>query len=136
MSYLNFFRQVNYQTKILLLFLFDVFLISISSFLTEIIYLGYVPRLANALFLYIFVYVIFYSFFSYFFKVYKQLNRFFGIYYLQNVFLVITSVSLSLILFKFIFDFRYLNLNFIILQGLVLLILITISRVLYKNYIS
>ena len=129
MSYLNFFRQVNYQTKILLLFLFDVFLISISSFLTEIIYLGYVPRLANALFLYIFVYVIFYSFFSYFFKVYKQLNRFFGIYYLQNVFLVITSVSLSLILFKFIFDFRYLNLNFIILQGLVLLILITISRV-------
>ena len=57
------------------------------------------------------------------------MNRFFGIYYLQNVFLVITSVSLSLILFKFIFDFRYLNLNFIILQGLVLLILITISRV-------
>ncbi len=129
MSYLNFFRQINYQAKILLLLIFDFFLISISSFLTEIIYLGYLPRLADALFLYIFIYVIFYSFFSYFFKVYKLLNRFFGIYYLQNVFLVISLASVSLFLFKFIFDFRYLNLNFIILQGLILLILITSSRV-------
>ncbi|MAZ07089.1 MAG: hypothetical protein CMM99_01295 [Rickettsiales bacterium] len=129
MSYLNFFRKINYQAKILFLLLFDFFLILISSFLTEIIYLGYIPRLADALFLYIFIYLIFYSFFSYFFKVYKLLNRFFGLYYLQNVFLVISLASLSLFLFKFIFDFRYLNLNFIILQGLILLILITSSRV-------
>ena len=129
MRFLNFFRQINLQTKILLLLLFDFFLIASSSFLTEIIYLGYIPILANALFLYIFIYVISYSFFSYFFKVYKQLNRFFGIYYLQNVFLAISLSSLSLFLFKFIYDFRYLNLNFVILQSLTFLILITILRV-------
>ena len=106
MNYLNFFRQINYQAKILLLLIFDFFLISISSFLTEIIYLGYIPRLADALFLYIFIYVIFYSVFSYFFKVYKLLNRFFGLYYLQNIFLVIS-----------LFQYRYFYLNLYLTLG-------------------
>lgn len=129
MTFLDFFRKINYQAKILLLVLFDFFLIVASSFLTEIIYLGYVPLAANALILYIFLYIVIYLILSHLFKVYKQLNRFFGIYYLQNISKVISLVVIFLFVFKIIYDFRYLNINFIVLQNLLFLILVFVSRI-------
>ncbi len=129
MSFLNYFRGINFQTKILFLIFFDFFLILCSSFLTEIIYLGYVPQIANALFLYIILAILFYSIFSFYFKIYKQLNRFFGLYLLQNIFIVTVLIIVFLYSSKIIYDFRYLNANFIILQNLLFLFLIVLSRI-------
>ena len=63
MSFLNYIRRINLQTKILFLIFFDFFLILCSTFLTEIIYLGYVPQIANALFLYVILAILFIVFF-------------------------------------------------------------------------
>ena len=133
MIFINYFRNVNYQLKVLFLLILDYALIFTSSFLTEILYLGYLPKLANALFLYIFIYIGFYTVSSYFFQVYKQLNRFFGIYYIQKLFSAISVVTVFLISFKFIYEFRYLNLNFIILQSLIFFILISTMRLVVQR---
>ena len=135
MIYLNYIKKINDKTKIALLLFFDFILIAFSIYLTEVIYLGYLSKISNALLLYFFINFSFYCVLSFVFKIYKQLNRFFGLHYIQNIFVVTILITIFLFLFKFIYDFRYLNSYFIILQNLLFLLLITISRtVIQKLY--
>ena len=62
MSFINKIKNLNFNLKILILIVFDFFLIFFSSYFTEIIYLSYIPKIANALLLYIGVSIFFFSF--------------------------------------------------------------------------
>lgn len=133
MSFINKIKNLNFNLKILILIVFDFFLIFFSSYFTEIIYLSYIPKIANSLLLYVGVSIFFFSFYTYLYKFYIQLNRFFGIYYIQKIFFVVLSISISTYLFNYLYSNRYFNLNFIILQNLLLFLSIFFSRIVLQK---
>lgn len=121
-------KNLRLQSKVIILITFDILLIFISSYISEIIYLTYLAKVAKSLLLYSTISIIFFSIYSLIFKFYSQLNRYFGIYHLQKILILVLLLAASLYLFKYIYDLRYLNLNFIILQNLILFLFISLSR--------
>lgn len=129
MDFLQKIKIIKYEFKIFLLIILDIFILFCSVYLTEIIYLGYISPLAKSLILYFIFLIVYYFIFAYVLKLYKQLNRFFGLYNIQNLLILITFVSISLFLTNKLINLRYLNLNFIILQNLIFLILFAVFRI-------
>jgi len=104
MNILSSIKNLKFAYKLFLLIFFDIFNLSLSVYLSEIIYLGYVPPVAKSLILYFIILNIYYFFFASILRLYKQLNRFFGIYNIQNLLLISILITLSLLLTKkFIF---------------------------------
>jgi len=133
MNILSSIKNLKFAYKLFLLIFFDIFNLSLSVYLSEIIYLGYVPPVAKSLILYFIILNIYYFFFASILRLYKQLNRFFGIYNIQNLLLISILITLSLLLTKKFIDIRYFNLNFIILQNLLFILIFSTSRMILQK---
>ena len=124
---------IEWKYKIIFLILFDAGIVAFSSIAAEYISLGYFSAISKSLLLYICVILPVSISYLYFFKIYKILNRYFGLDFIQKLLLATALSALTIFLFKYIYNFRNLNLNFIFLQNFLFFILIFCSRFLIKK---
>ena len=120
--------SIELKYKIIFLILFDVGVVAFSSIAAEYIALGYFSAISRSLLLYIFIISPVSIAYLYFFKIYKILNRYFGLDFIQKLLLATALSALTIFLFKYIYNFRNLNFNFIFLQSSLFFILIFFSR--------
>lgn len=125
--------SIEWKYKIIFLILFDAGIVAFSSIAAEYISLGYFSAISKSLLLYICVILPVSISYLYFFKIYKILNRYFGLDFIQKLLLATALSALTIFLFKYIYNFRNLNLNFIFLQNFLFFILIFCSRFLIKK---
>ena len=124
---------LNRPAKRLIIFLSDIFLIIISSYITHAIQLQYFPPLGRSLVLYCIISSIIYFFLFFFFKKFNFINRHFDVNSINSIFISIFLLFVFLYLISLIYNLRFLVLNFIFFQNLIFLFLIILLRIFIRN---
>jgi len=127
------FRTIERKYKIAFLVFLDVLIVAFSSIVAEYISLGYVSAISKSLLLYIIIITPITVTYIYFFKIYKVLNRYLGLDFVEKVLLITVLSSVTIFFFKYIYNFRNININFILFQNFLFLLLILLSRFLLKK---
>jgi FlaA1/EpsC-like NDP-sugar epimerase len=133
MYLINQFRRIERNYKIAFLFFLDIFIVLLSSILAEYISLGYVSAISKSLLLYTIIITPITITYIYFFKIYRVLNRYLGLDFVEKILLIAALSSATIFFVKYIYNFRNLNINFIILQNFLFFLLILLSRFLIKK---
>jgi len=122
-----------FNYKITFLFFLDIFIVVLSSILAEYISLGYVSAISKSLLLYIIIITPITITYIYFFKIYRVLNRYLGLDFVEKILLITALSSVTIFFVKYIYNFRNININFIILQNFLFFLLILLSRFFLKK---
>jgi FlaA1/EpsC-like NDP-sugar epimerase len=118
--------------KIILILIVDVVCVSISSYLAQVIMLGYLPPVSKVLILYIFIASSFLVLICYISNAYQYIYRFFALRESVSLFITTNFVILLLYLIGLFFELNFFKLNYIIFQNLFFFIFANGWRVFFK----
>ena len=124
---------LNRSIKRLIIFLFFIFLLIFSAYITHAIQLQYFPPIGRSLIVYCFLASFIYFFLFFIFKKFNFINKNFDVNSISSIFISIRLLFVFLYLIGLVYNLRFLNLNFISFQNLVFLFFIILFRIFIRN---